>query len=675
VPFYIIPVPNRYGFLNTAWGVGGTTLMYFGNHPRAHYYALEEWNDLPGSPSEGWVNELAPYFDFLESPQGLPVPNAPMGYGPFDTHNAMTLVGAANFNGLAAGDPHEDLSEYLPYMNEKPYIPMYNPDQYDPEFGSEPGGYRGQPNNMTTNCWHCGNCLTGCHKPENAQLKDKVKRATNVSFIPDALDEGLDLRPQSMVVAVFHADTDYSKEPPEEPPEDLPRVIVLYGQYEYGPDGLPKRYKLVDGEWKLTIGTDPDGIPLISTSWMQPADYVVFAAGTIETPRLYLQSNAMLNDPTEIVDGKTFREQVFSEVDDHYGYDACRFYIRQDPYQQQYYTLSPNPFIGRNFMTHNENWLVAIYNKPVEMWVGQNSQSRVDVPGVGMIESIAAAPMVYSTAAFAKDIRVDLPQFPGAPLFEKQGLLALDEEGNPIPDSYGNPVVIPDPYYNPSSGPTQPYLLPGPKFGVDTKNFHTKYSCSKVLGAFAEDDPLPTNRVFLEPDLAEWEPFYVAALPGILNVPRVNIQYHPSDGAKERAEILTKICVEMFKKVGDSTPDDGLKLEYVDGKPQIFNQNIEINTIYHSMGTMSMGQVVDSNCQVFFYPDPGDLGIHLPVSGVYVADACVLPNSIGGPNPVHTIQAMALRTAEAIFKDSSYYNETSWRKWKEKIGMDPYEPS
>ena len=72
----------------------------------------------------GWRHELEPYYEFLE--RFLPVPNAPMGFGPFDTNNAITLVGAKNFAGLVQGDPDANLSDYLPYNNGNPYLPMYD---------------------------------------------------------------------------------------------------------------------------------------------------------------------------------------------------------------------------------------------------------------------------------------------------------------------------------------------------------------------------------------------------------------------------------------------------------------------------------------------------------------------------------------------------------------------
>jgi choline dehydrogenase-like flavoprotein len=59
------------------------------------------------------------------------------------------------------------------------------------------------------------------------------------------------------------------------------------------------------------------------------------------------------------------------------------------------------------------------------------------------------------------------------------------------------------------------------------------------------------------------------------------------------------------------------------------------------MGTMRMGRdpstsVVDGGGQAH------------AVEGLFVGDASILPNGLGGPNPTLTAQALAVRTSEAI---------------------------
>jgi choline dehydrogenase-like flavoprotein len=64
--------------------------------------------------------------------------------------------------------------------------------------------------------------------------------------------------------------------------------------------------------------------------------------------------------------------------------------------------------------------------------------------------------------------------------------------------------------------------------------------------------------------------------------------------------------------------------------------------LFHPMSTMRMGHdQADSVCD-------GN-GAARSVRHLYIADNSVLANSLGGPNPTLTTQAVATRTAEKIF--------------------------
>lgn len=604
-PFMDDGRPNRFGLLNSGWGIGGTTLMYFGNHPRAHYSALDKWDEdqstaLPGGAR--WRDELAPYYDFLESPQGLPVPNAPMGYGPFDTHNAMTIVGAKNYSGLAEGDRDR--------ISTPQSIPMYDERESDPSHPLERGGYRGQPNNMTTDCWHCANCFVGCHKPENAQLKDKVKRSTNVSFVPKAEALGALVRDRSIVLALLHPD------PGSHPQLGILPNLVLYGTYHPDTYGDPA----LDGEGRL----------IVDDLFIQPATVAVLSASTTESPRIWLQSNAVLNDMQQALQEIMFLIAAkFAGLDPAdpaneeniaaFAESLLPYYVKETP--QGAYTIPPNDSVGRHFMTHNENFVFGEYDKPVDMFIGQNSQARVDLPPLGMIESVGVPPSIFANAAFAKDM-----------------LLTFDP-------ATGQPVPAPDPEYGPY------YDYPFIKFGVDAKEAHKRYRYAKILSAFAEDEPVPSNRVYLDPE--DPETFFSADLGGELRVPVVAVQYHPADAVKERTRKLTKICIEMLKSVQKTS-----ELSLV----RLYNLNLETSTIFHSMGTMMMGKVVGTDCEAMD-------GEGNPVERLYVVDASVLPSTLGGPNPSHTIQALALRAAEGMVKR---HFPGRWGPWNKRISDSPH---
>jgi hypothetical protein len=58
--------------------------------------------------------------------------------------------------------------------------------------------------------------------------------------------------------------------------------------------------------------------------------------------------------------------------------------------------------------------------------------------------------------------------------------------------------------------------------------------------------------------------------------------------------------------------------------------------LIHIHGTMPLGKVTDAG------------GEAKDVSRLFVADHSVIPNALGGQNPTHTGQALALRTADHI---------------------------
>jgi choline dehydrogenase-like flavoprotein len=80
--------------------------------------------------------------------------------------------------------------------------------------------------------------------------------------------------------------------------------------------------------------------------------------------------------------------------------------------------------------------------------------------------------------------------------------------------------------------------------------------------------------------------------------------------------------------------------------------------ILHVQSTMRMGHdeansVLDSGCEA------------RAVKRLFVADNSALPNSIGGPNPTLTSQALATRTAEKVFK--RYFDGDPWVKTESPV--------
>ncbi len=206
------------GLITQVAGVGGTTLHYYANSPRAYPLAVErgEW---PMS-----YDELIPYYERVETL--LPAIRDPR----LPTKDAWLLYGASR-SGLPELRGRDVTSDG--------WRPQYN--------AVLPPGIRGKG----TGCNQCGHCWEGCMHPHETPLVLKAKRATNVSYVPLALQHaGYQLVPDAFVTRIL-------------------------SRAEGG--GL-----VADGvEWRGVL----DGAAYAAT-----AEVVVLAGGCIESPRLWLNS-------------------------------------------------------------------------------------------------------------------------------------------------------------------------------------------------------------------------------------------------------------------------------------------------------------------------------------------------------------------------------------------------
>jgi choline dehydrogenase-like flavoprotein len=140
-------------------GVGGSTLHYFGNSPRAMPDAL------PGYAA------LIPYYEWVE--HTLPVQTAAMG-----TKEELFLRGATNM-GLPT-QISKDISRAACRPQENAIL--------------QPHGTAGRTSKAkqrvyprAKGCTFCGHCAQGCFLPLKAPLNLKAKRSTHVSYVPMAL--------------------------------------------------------------------------------------------------------------------------------------------------------------------------------------------------------------------------------------------------------------------------------------------------------------------------------------------------------------------------------------------------------------------------------------------------------------------------------------------------------
>ena len=221
--FRSIPAP---GLIWQNAGIGGTTLHYWGNSPRAY----------PQSIDGGWpirYEELIPYYEKVEE-------TLPIQFAPVAPKEALFFYGAekAGFPLIPSLDITE--SGYRPQPNA---ILPPNPHLKDPRYSLE------QLSHME-GCTLSGHCVQGC--PYGPSLDKMAKRSTNVSYVPLAMKTGnVSFRPNSFAVKVLT---------------------------ETGPDGSVRAIGVsVRNTWTGEIEE-------------HFARAVVMSAGAIETPRLWLNS-------------------------------------------------------------------------------------------------------------------------------------------------------------------------------------------------------------------------------------------------------------------------------------------------------------------------------------------------------------------------------------------------
>jgi len=140
-------------------GVGGSTLHYFGNSPRAMPDALPNYRDL------------IPYYEWVE--HTLPVQTAAMG-----TKEELFLRGATKV-GLPT-QTSKDISRPACRPQENAIL--------------QPRGTAGRTSDAkklvyprAQGCTFCGHCPQGCFLPLKAPRNLKAKRSTHASYVPMAL--------------------------------------------------------------------------------------------------------------------------------------------------------------------------------------------------------------------------------------------------------------------------------------------------------------------------------------------------------------------------------------------------------------------------------------------------------------------------------------------------------
>jgi len=458
-------VPNG-GFVWQSSGVGGSTLHYFANSPRAFPSAVD--NIWPIS-----YREMIPYYEKVEA-------TLPISPAPISTKEELFFYGAEKAGWSLLKTLNVTSPGYRPQPNA---ILPPDPNINDPNFIFD---------GNTVGCTLRTHCVNGCHI--GPTVERTAKRSTLVSYIPLALKTGnVEVRPNTFVTKILTETVN----------KEQRAVGVRYKDSWTGETG----------EFKAKV--------------------IVIAAGSIETPRLWLNSK-----------------------------------------------LPSNPWVGKGITSHWFDTVSGVFDEKVLMNIfgvpdagpfkGQTSGSRFDYPGLGVIQGFGLSPGLHSSLLFT-----------------------LTKEYNFL--------------HKPSL--EEPWNVKGKVVGQELKELMMEYPRTLSVLIFTDDEVNQKNEVTLHPLLKDEH--------GMMPV----IKYQPNKKDKQKRDKLAVIAADILKKAGAK------KILRADSSPYLFA---------HIESTMRMGHVVDPDCEAF------------QVKRLFLADNSVHYNSLGGPNPTLTTQALATRTAEKI---------------------------
>ncbi|WP_337995059.1 GMC family oxidoreductase N-terminal domain-containing protein [Paenibacillus thermotolerans] len=219
------------GFVWQAAGVGGTTQVYLANSPRA----------FPASVDGAWpipYRQLIPYYEKVEA-------TLPVEFAPTTAKEELFYYGARKAGWQLIPTLDVTVPGYRPQPNA---ILPPNPNITNPNVSLEQLSWM-------TGCTLAGHCINGC--PHGTTVDKVAKRSTLVSYIPLALRTGcVSIRPNTFVV----------------------RILTE----THSTEGLRAVGVLVRDTWTGETEEIRAGV-------------VVMAAGAIESPRLWLNSDLPRN--------------------------------------------------------------------------------------------------------------------------------------------------------------------------------------------------------------------------------------------------------------------------------------------------------------------------------------------------------------------------------------------
>ena len=282
-------------------GVGGTTNHYQGNSPRA---SPGVFADYKGADKHVYdtdhvfplgYRDLLPYYEWVE--HTLPIATAPMGL-----KEEIFFRGALQL-GLSL-ETTKDIT-HVAFRPQRNAIlqPTGN------------AGRTGDPHRLVfpraQGCTFCGHCSQGCFEPLHAPINLKAKRSTSVSYVPMALTCDLWSRTGKPITLITDA-------------------FALH---------IGIQAQSVAHSVTFRIGTT-------GHRFTEEAHVIVLSCGTVETPRLWLNSG--LPDP--------------------------------------------NRWVGRGLTDHFVDAVTGLMSFDTGSSRGPGSGGRIDFPGIGMLEVVGETP-------------------------------------------------------------------------------------------------------------------------------------------------------------------------------------------------------------------------------------------------------------------------------------------
>ncbi|WP_223588846.1 GMC family oxidoreductase N-terminal domain-containing protein [Neobacillus bataviensis] len=456
-------------------GVGGTTQVYTANCPRAYPEAIDQVWPIS-------YRELLPYYEKVEA-------ELPVNFAATTAKEELFYYGAKKAGWPMVQTLDVTKPGYRPQPNAilPPNENIMNPYISDEQLSWMEG------------CTLSGHCINGC--PHGPSVDKIAKRSTNVSYVPLALQTGnVRIRPNTFALKIL---TEKS------------------GAKNMQAIGVMIRDTWTGQEEELR------------------AETIIMSAGSIESPRLWLNSG-----------------------------------------------LPENPWVGKGLVNHYMDWVTGLFdekdllhilgNSEINPFVGNTCGARLDIPGLGALQTVGMSPGL--TASF----------------------YGVSESGY----SFLN-----------QPGVNDPWDVKGRLFGYELKEVMDAYRKTLSILVCTDDEVDQRNGVRLDPFLSDE------------HGPVPDIVYKPVKNSCKKRNELVKIAVNLLRKARAK---------------KVIWSDWPAGMMIHIESTMRMGFVVDENCE------------SIQVGRLYIADNSVHYNGLGGVNPTLTTQALAVRTAEKLYK--KYFN-------------------